>query len=51
MTEFNPATMHPASIILQENINNTINLSDYILIFLIICIVLFIILQNIRNKL
>ena len=46
MTEFNPATMNPASIILKETIPNNINLSDHILILICIVILLYIIVKK-----
>jgi hypothetical protein len=50
MTEFNPATMNPASIILQENVINKINYYDYIIIFMLIIICIFIYLKSNKNK-
>jgi hypothetical protein len=49
MTEFNPATMNPASIILQENNINSINnidYYDYIIVFIIIIMCIFIYLNS-----
>ena len=44
MTEFNPATMNPASIILPSTIEkfNEDNYFEYFIIFIILCLIIFI---------
>jgi hypothetical protein len=48
MTDFNPATMNPASIILPENFTNN-NCFDYIIVLIIIILCFFIYLKLKKN--